>query len=87
MGVTGSCFMEVSIHCLSRTPCTKKGWTALMTASSKGNIDVVHALIAAGVDKEAADITVGGGGPWEGGSEGLLVGNGFYRVVWEVGRH
>ena len=36
------------------------GFTSLVTASKQGHVEVVHALLAAGADKEAQDY-VGGG--------------------------
>ena len=33
----------------------QRGWTALISASSEGHVEVVLALLAAGADKEARD--------------------------------
>ena len=34
---------------------SQEGWTALFKASFRGNVEVVHALLAAGVATEAKD--------------------------------
>ena len=40
----------------------QEGYTALMWACMEGQLEVMHALLAAGVDTEATDEQVGGRG-------------------------